>query len=155
DELHAQHVARGAEIVGPIENKPWGLREYTVRDPNGYHLRFAGPKSYEKPPTALATMPDFVRIEPRLPTFEEYVDITRAVSWTESAKSPEVLDRSILGVVAVDKRDGNILGMARAMEDARGWYSIWDVAVKPPFQSQRIGTALVETLMDKLRQRGP
>src|SRR5690348_9199525 len=47
DELHANHVERGAPIIMPIENKPWGLREYIVRDPNGYHLRFGGRPTYE------------------------------------------------------------------------------------------------------------
>ena len=52
--LHAQHAAAGAQIISPLENKPWGLREYTVRDLNGYQLRFLGPLKYEPrrlPPT--------------------------------------------------------------------------------------------------------
>jgi GNAT superfamily N-acetyltransferase len=44
--------------------------------------------------------------------------------------------------------------MARAMEDAQGWYSVWDVVVRPEYQSQRIGTAIIETLLDQLRHRG-
>src|SRR3954466_11449288 len=36
DALYSAHVERGAQIVSPIENKPWGRREYVVRDPNGY-----------------------------------------------------------------------------------------------------------------------
>jgi len=28
-------VAKGAEITDPIENKPWGLRQFTFRDLNG------------------------------------------------------------------------------------------------------------------------
>lgn len=40
DAVHARHQQRGANIVSPIETKPWELREYTVEDPNGYHLRF-------------------------------------------------------------------------------------------------------------------
>jgi catechol 2,3-dioxygenase-like lactoylglutathione lyase family enzyme len=41
DALHAEHTARGAPISSEIEDKEWGLREYTVRDPHGYLLRFA------------------------------------------------------------------------------------------------------------------
>src|SRR5438477_11733414 len=41
DELLARQQAAGAEVISPIGNKPWGNREYTVRDPNGYHLRFS------------------------------------------------------------------------------------------------------------------
>ena len=40
DELHARHQQNGVSIISPLERKPWGMREYTVRDPNGYHLRF-------------------------------------------------------------------------------------------------------------------
>ncbi len=155
DELHARHVERGANVIEPIGNKPWGLREYTVRDPNGYHLRFGGPKSYEKPPTARDTLPAHIHIENRLATVEEYAELTRSVKWTDSAKHREGLSRSILGVVAIDARDNRVVGMARAMEDAPAWYSIWDVVVHPAHQSQRIGTAMLEALMQALRQRGP
>lgn len=40
DAFYEKHKANGANIISDIEDKPWGLREYTVEDPNGYHLRF-------------------------------------------------------------------------------------------------------------------
>lgn len=40
DATYERHKAKGAKIISELENKPWGLREYTVEDPNGYHLRF-------------------------------------------------------------------------------------------------------------------
>lgn len=40
DAVYARHKANGAKIVSPLQTQPWGLREYTVEDPNGYHLRF-------------------------------------------------------------------------------------------------------------------
>jgi uncharacterized glyoxalase superfamily protein PhnB len=40
DDLHARHQQNGVQIISPLERKPWGMREYTIRDPNGYHLRF-------------------------------------------------------------------------------------------------------------------
>jgi uncharacterized glyoxalase superfamily protein PhnB len=40
DDLYARHQQNGVSIISPLERKPWGQREYTVRDPNGYHLRF-------------------------------------------------------------------------------------------------------------------
>jgi uncharacterized glyoxalase superfamily protein PhnB len=52
EEWHALHRKGGAEICSAIENKPWGLREYTVRDPWGYELRFAGAEKYERPISA-------------------------------------------------------------------------------------------------------
>jgi uncharacterized glyoxalase superfamily protein PhnB len=40
DALYARHQQNGVMIISPLEKKPWGMREYTVQDPNGYHLRF-------------------------------------------------------------------------------------------------------------------
>ena len=40
DAMYERHKAKGANIISDIEDKPWGLREYIVEDPNGYHLRF-------------------------------------------------------------------------------------------------------------------
>jgi uncharacterized glyoxalase superfamily protein PhnB len=37
------HVAKGAEIVEPISDRPWGARQYVIREINGYHLKFAQP----------------------------------------------------------------------------------------------------------------
>jgi uncharacterized glyoxalase superfamily protein PhnB len=43
DESFKQHVANGAEIIEPPLDRPWGLRQYVIRDINGYHLKFAQP----------------------------------------------------------------------------------------------------------------
>ena len=32
--------ARGAEIVDPVEDKPWGMRQFTIRDLNGNLFHF-------------------------------------------------------------------------------------------------------------------
>ena len=40
DAFYEKHKANGANIISDLEDKPWGIREYTVEDPNGYHLRF-------------------------------------------------------------------------------------------------------------------
>jgi len=155
DTLHAQHVAAGAPIIDPIGNKPWGYREYVVRDPNGYRLRFAGSTSYEKPPTARDTMPDDVRIELRKPSREEYCELHRSVGWNDTADVPDVLEHSWAGAVAIDIRNKQVLAMVRVMNDAHAWYSVWDVVVRPEYQSQRIGTALVEAVLDHLRATAP
>src|SRR5579872_899271 len=81
EEFHTLHRANGAEIISPIENKPWGLREYTVRDPFGYQLRFAGPEKFEKPANARDSLPPHIHIVERMPTIEEYITITKSVNW--------------------------------------------------------------------------
>lgn len=40
DDLYARHQKNGVPVISPLDRKPWGMREYTVRDPNGYHLIF-------------------------------------------------------------------------------------------------------------------
>lgn len=40
DELYAFHQANGVEIVVEVEDRPYGLRDYAVRDPYGYTLSF-------------------------------------------------------------------------------------------------------------------
>jgi catechol 2,3-dioxygenase-like lactoylglutathione lyase family enzyme len=40
DELFAFHQAQGVEIVDPPADRPWGLRDYRVRDLHGYELGF-------------------------------------------------------------------------------------------------------------------
>jgi uncharacterized glyoxalase superfamily protein PhnB/GNAT superfamily N-acetyltransferase len=154
DDLCEKHRAAGADIISPIENKPWGIREYTVRDPNGYHLRFSGPPTYDRPPTALATMPAHIRIEPRKATPNEYARVYEGVGWG-TPKDPQALDRSFAGVVAIDTRTNEAVGLCRIMHEGWAWYSIWDVIVSQPYQSQHIGTAIVEAALDYLRTNAP
>lgn len=40
DELFAQYRDAGVKIVAEPISQPWGMREFTVREPNGHHLRF-------------------------------------------------------------------------------------------------------------------
>jgi uncharacterized glyoxalase superfamily protein PhnB len=41
DDIYARHRANGAEIVEDLAERPWGARQYVVREPNGYHLKIA------------------------------------------------------------------------------------------------------------------
>jgi uncharacterized glyoxalase superfamily protein PhnB len=41
DRVYARHCANGAEIVEELSERPWGARQYVVREPNGYHLKIA------------------------------------------------------------------------------------------------------------------
>ena len=40
DELHAELTGRGAEVSWEIGDRPWGMREFEIRDLNGHYLRF-------------------------------------------------------------------------------------------------------------------
>ena len=41
DQVYSQHQAAGADIVEPLSERPWGVRQYVVREPNGYRLKIA------------------------------------------------------------------------------------------------------------------
>ena len=154
DTLHAQHVAAGAPIIEPLANKPWGMREYIVRDLNGYHIRFGGPLKYERPPTAADALPAHIKLDVRVPSIEEYVDLCASVGWARHRPSmQDALDHTLVGVVATDTRETETVGMVRATGDGR-YYMIWDVIVRPRYQGQKIGTAMVETLLAEMRRRG-
>lgn len=43
DEYHRDVVAKGAEIVVPIGDRPHGHREFVVRTPDGHRIMFAQP----------------------------------------------------------------------------------------------------------------
>jgi catechol 2,3-dioxygenase-like lactoylglutathione lyase family enzyme len=65
DRLHQRHRDNGVQVISPLEAKPWGLREYTVRDPNGYHLRFGEAVTAPVSSTEAKKLPDNVRLVER------------------------------------------------------------------------------------------
>ena len=40
DEVYREFIDRGAQILSPIENKPWGIRDFTVKTPDGHRIVF-------------------------------------------------------------------------------------------------------------------
>ncbi len=149
--LHAKHQALGADIISPIDDKPWGRREYTVRDINGYHLRFAGDPVYV--PRGTGVFPPDISIVRRKPTPEEHQRLDGGSTY-EDETLKGILDRTWKAVVAVTS-SGEVIGTARIMFDAPGWFSIWDVNVFPEWQNQRIGTALIEAALEIIREESP
>lgn len=153
--LYDRHRSAGAPIVSALENKPWGMREYTVRDPDGYHLRFAGPVEYQRPANATDQLPAHIRVTTEQPSLEAYGALISAVGWNKNeATLPAALAGSVFCVTAVDARDGRLVGMCRVCGDGRQ-YTIWDVMVLPDYQGQQIGRAIMETAIAELRRRGP
>ncbi len=41
DEIYEEYKCRHIPILGNLENKPWGTREFIFSDPNGYIIRVA------------------------------------------------------------------------------------------------------------------
>jgi catechol 2,3-dioxygenase-like lactoylglutathione lyase family enzyme/GNAT superfamily N-acetyltransferase len=154
DALHEQHRAAGAPIVSPIENKPWGVREYTVRDPSGYHLRFGGPITYTRPATATDSLSPHVRFDVAKPDVETYRALFRSVEWHCHEAMQEVLERSDFCVLATDRRDGAAVGITRVTGDGN-CYMIWDVIVRPSHQGQKIGSTMMQRATEEIRRRAP
>jgi uncharacterized glyoxalase superfamily protein PhnB len=40
DEIYTEFRERGAEILSPIADKPWGIREFSVVTPDGHRIVF-------------------------------------------------------------------------------------------------------------------
>ena len=66
DKLHEFHRANGVEIVTPPEDRPYGLRDYTVRDLHGYILNFGHYIYNVGPPVEIERVEIAMRLEKRL-----------------------------------------------------------------------------------------
>lgn len=66
DALFEFQRANGVEIVEPPGDRAWGLRDYTVRDPHGYHLTFGHYVYTVGPAVEIERVEVPVRLEKRL-----------------------------------------------------------------------------------------
>jgi catechol 2,3-dioxygenase-like lactoylglutathione lyase family enzyme len=66
DELFEFHRANGVEIVEAPDDRPWELRDYTVRDRDGYALTFGHRLPSRGPPLEIERVDVAVRLERRL-----------------------------------------------------------------------------------------
>ena len=48
DSVYAQHRAAKADIAEELTMRPWGVRQYVVREPNGYLLKVADRRKKKK-----------------------------------------------------------------------------------------------------------
>lgn len=66
DELHAHHRAMGVDVVEPLRDQPYGLRDYAVRDLDGNRLAFGHHLFNAGPPIPVERVDLTVRLEKRL-----------------------------------------------------------------------------------------
>jgi GNAT superfamily N-acetyltransferase len=155
DALHDLHRRSGAAICSPLEAKPWGLREYTVRDLNGNYLRF-GQRGSDRSATAGREPARDVAIVERLPTPEELQALLRAVGWASDDRpdrAAKALAGARFGVVAV--AGGHPVGSGMVLGDGATFAYLKDIAVRPEWQGRGIGTRIVEALLAILRRSEP
>ena len=66
DELYAFHRANDVEIAATIDDRHYGIRDYTVRDLHGYHLSFGHNLFNEGPAIKIERVDVPLRLEKRL-----------------------------------------------------------------------------------------
>jgi GNAT superfamily N-acetyltransferase/uncharacterized glyoxalase superfamily protein PhnB len=152
-----EHRERGATFATPLEDKPWGMAEYSLRDPDGYVLRFAGNPLHVQPADAVGELPSHYRIEVRTPSVDDFGRLHDAVGWCRPehpALLGEALARSAFCVCATDDRSGETVGMLRVVGDGKQ-FTIWDVMVRPDDQGKLVGSELMRTAIAHLRTLAP
>ena len=66
DDLYDFHRANGVDVVESIGDRPWQMRDYTVRDLHGYYLVFGQHLLNVGPPIRIERVDVPVRLEKRL-----------------------------------------------------------------------------------------
>lgn len=154
DALYAELKANGAKMISEPEDKPWGMREFTVEDNNGHCLRMAqGSKVSRHKPREKTSGVQYVH---RRPTGEEHRELIEAVGWTSFtnfAARERSLPQSLFCVVA--EVEGKIAGMARVIGDGAQFFYVMDVAVTPEMQGRGIGTGLMNEVVDYIQKNAP
>jgi len=65
------------------------------------------------------------------------------------------LPNSVYGVVVIDERTGETVGMGRVVGDDGSVYHISDMAVDPDHQRRGLGTAVMEALLAYIEETAP
>lgn len=147
-ELYRYHQHKSAVIIEPLENKPWGMAGYTVKEINGYYIIFAGALISEEKHSE-SEMPSAIRLVPRIPTIEEYQSLAFSVGWHLYNKSETVeklLAAPVFGVIAEDNATSQTIGCVLLLTDHASFYYVKDLIVHPDWQGKRIGSALMKEI---------
>ena len=153
EELYKIHQNRNAEIVAPLQNQPWGMAQYTVREINGYFLDFAGVINERE--KSIAILSRDVNIIERVPSVTEYRNLCSSVGWSPSSNDDmikAILAAAIFALVAENAVNGETIGCALLLGDHASFYYVKDVIVRPDWQRKRVGAALMQALTDWLEK---
>lgn len=66
DALYAFHTANGVDIAETVGDRPWQMRDFTVRDLNGYYIVFGQHLLHDGPAVTIERVDVHVRLEKRL-----------------------------------------------------------------------------------------
>lgn len=93
-----------------------------------------------------------LKIIEKTPTPEEYNFLTDSVGWgtRDNKIVEEALKNSLYCVCIYD--DNNIIGFGRIIGDKTIFLYIQDIIVLPKYQSQKIGTKIMNIIIDKINE---
>ena len=89
DELYEFHRANGVEVAESIDDREYGIRDYTIRDPYGYFLCFGHHLLNAGPPLRIERVDVPVRLEKRLAALLE--DLAKHKRMSVSSCLEEIL----------------------------------------------------------------
>jgi len=156
DKLFELHQKNNVEIVAQPEDQPWGMKQYSIRDINGYYIHFAEPVTERERSGGI--FPENVKVTGRIPTAKEFCDLLCAMdnnSSPDESKAEKVLAAAVAGAVAEDTVKGEIIGCALLVGDNVSFYYVKNVMVHPQWQGRKIGTAMMHELMNWFEANGP
>jgi len=152
EQLYAIHQKNKADIVDPLELKPYGLAQYTVREMNGYYLHFAG--NLEPREKSEQTMPPGIEIIDRPPTAAEYAAFSGIPVTGDDIMVQKRLAAAVFGVIARQASTGMLIGFALLTGDNASYYYVKDVMLHPQWQGKRLGTAMMQRIDEWLQKNG-
>ena len=105
-----------------------------------------------------ATTHGLTLAEGELPAREELLDLYDAVGWSAYTRHPDVLEQALSGstTVVTARREGRLVGLARALSDGATICYVQDILVRPEEQRRGVGRLLVRRVLDlhaDVRQR--
>jgi GNAT superfamily N-acetyltransferase len=82
---------------------------------------------------------------------EELADLYGSVGWEAYTSDPEALARAVEAstFVVTARREGRLVGLARGLSDDVSIFYLQDILIRPEWQRQGIGRALLQACLDR------
>jgi GNAT superfamily N-acetyltransferase len=151
--LYKQHLEKNI-VVEELNNKPWGQKEYIVKENNGFYAVFSEPSGETK--QGLTVMPETIRIVEKPPSAARYIELVKSVGWAfDPMVDPEIqFNAAVFSVSAIDTLTHEVIGCAFLLGDDKTVYYVKDVIVHPDYQLKRVGSSLMRKIEEYLKTKG-
>ena len=93
-----------------------------------------------------------IELVEKIPTADEYNNLTDSVGWGKRKNKivEEALRNTIYSLCVYD--DNKLIGYGRIIGDKIIFLYIQDIMVEPKYQSKKIGTKIIEGLLEKIKE---